>query len=64
RTSLKKVDALLVEAQGIGANVRGATNDLGGLRSEVEANLHKIEGMIDQLNRKWPFAKDTEVKLP
>jgi phospholipid/cholesterol/gamma-HCH transport system substrate-binding protein len=64
RASLKKVDALLVEAQGIGANVRGATNDLGGLRSEVEANLHKIESMIDQLNRKWPFAKDTEVKLP
>ncbi len=29
RTSLKKVDAVLVEAQGIGANVRGATNDLG-----------------------------------
>ena len=64
RESLKKVDALLVEAQGIGANVRGATSDLGALRSEVEANLRKIEGMIDQLNRKWPFAKDTEVKLP
>jgi len=64
RTSLKKVDAVLTDAQGISANVRGATTDLGALRAEVDANLHKIEGMIDQLNRRWPFARDTEVKLP
>jgi phospholipid/cholesterol/gamma-HCH transport system substrate-binding protein len=64
RASLQKVDAVLVEAQGISANVRGATGDLGSLRAEVEANLRKIEGMINELNRKWPFARDMEVKLP
>jgi len=64
RTSLKKLDAVLVDAQGITTNVRGATNDLGALRNDVEANLHKIEGLINELNRKWPFARDTEVKLP
>jgi len=64
RASLQKVDAVLAEAQGIGANVRGATSDLGALRADVEANLRKIEGMINELNRKWPFARDTEVKLP
>jgi phospholipid/cholesterol/gamma-HCH transport system substrate-binding protein len=64
RESLKKVDAVLVEAQGIGSNVRGATTDLSRLRADVDANLNKIEGMIDQLNRKWPFARDTEVKVP
>ena len=64
RASLKKVDAVLAEAQAIGANVRGATGDLGNLRGEVEANLRKIEGMINELNRKWPLARDTEVKLP
>jgi phospholipid/cholesterol/gamma-HCH transport system substrate-binding protein len=64
RASLKGVDAVLAEAQGIGANVRGATSDLGTLRAEVEANLRKIEGMINELNRKWPFARETEVKLP
>ncbi|AMO25333.1 MlaD family protein [Ramlibacter tataouinensis] len=64
RTSLKKVDAVLVEAQGIATDVRGATTDLGKLRAEVEVNLHRIEGMIEELNRKWPFARDTEVKLP
>ena len=64
RTSLKSVDAVLAEAQGIAANVRGASGDLGSLRGEVEANLHKVEGMINELNRKWPFARETEVKLP
>jgi len=64
RESLKKVDAVLVEAQGISADVHGATGDLGGLRADVEANLRKIEGMIGELNRKWPFARETEVKLP
>ena len=64
RASLKKMDAVLVEAQGIGANVRGATADLGALRGDVEANLRKIEGLINEINRKWPFARETEVKVP
>jgi phospholipid/cholesterol/gamma-HCH transport system substrate-binding protein len=64
RESLKKVDAVLVEAQGIGSNVRGATTDLGTLRGEVEANLRRIEATINELQRKWPFARDTEVKVP
>jgi phospholipid/cholesterol/gamma-HCH transport system substrate-binding protein len=64
RASLKSVDAVLAEAQGIASNVRGATGDLGSLRGEVEANLRKVEGMINELNRKWPFTRDTEVKLP
>lgn len=64
RASLQKMDAVLVEAQGIAGNVRGASTDLGALRGEVEANLRKIEGMMNELNRKWPFARDTEIKLP
>ena len=64
RASLRQVDAVLLEAQGIGANVRGATADLGTLRGEVESNLRKIDALIDEVNRKWPFARDTEIKLP
>jgi phospholipid/cholesterol/gamma-HCH transport system substrate-binding protein len=64
RASLKKVDAVLVEAQGVGANVRSATTDLGPLRAEVEASLRRVEGLIGELHRKWPLARDTEVKLP
>ena len=64
RTSLKKVDGVLAEAQAAGANVRGATADLGTLRGEVEANLRKIDGLINDINRKWPFSRDTEIRLP
>ena len=64
RDSLKKVDAVLVEVQGVGANVRAATADLGPLRADVEANLRKIESLINEVNRKWPFVRDTEIKLP
>ena len=64
RNSLKKVDAVLIEAQAVGANAREATGDLGRLRGEVEASLRKVDGLVNEINRKWPFARDTEVKLP
>lgn len=64
RSSLKKVDAVLAEAQAVGANARIATTDLGPLRTEVEINLRKVTQLVDEINRKWPFAKDTELKLP
>ncbi len=64
RSSLKKVDAVLVEAQAIGANTREATTDLGALRAEVEASLRKVEHLVNEINRKWPFARDAQIKLP
>jgi phospholipid/cholesterol/gamma-HCH transport system substrate-binding protein len=64
RASLKKVDAVLIEAQGVGANLRTTTNDLGPLREQVEQNLRKVETLVNEINRKWPFARETEVKLP
>jgi phospholipid/cholesterol/gamma-HCH transport system substrate-binding protein len=65
RTTLKRVDAVLVEAQAVGANARVATEDLGLLRGEVDASLRKVNRLVDQVNRKWPFAgKNEEIKLP
>ncbi len=64
RGSLQKVDAVLVEAQGIAANTREATNDLTALRAEVERSLRQVDSLINEINRKWPFARDTEIKLP
>ena len=64
RNSLVKVDAVLVEAQAIGANTREATTDLGSLRAEVEASLRKVEHLVNEINRKWPFARDAQIKLP
>ena len=64
RESLKKADAVLAEAQKIGANTSAATEDLGALRAQVEASLRRLSGLIDEINRKWPFKRDTELKLP
>lgn len=64
RASLRKMDAVLVEAQAIGANVRGATGELDQLRGEVESNLRRIDSLINDINRRWPFARDTEIRVP
>lgn len=64
RASLRKVDAVLEQARAVATDVRGATGELDQLRGEVEANLRKVEGLIDDINRRWPFARDTQVTLP
>jgi len=64
RQSLKKVDALLVDAQAVAGNAREASTDLNLLRADVEASLRKLDGMVNDIQRKWPFAQDPEVKLP
>ena len=40
------------------------TTDLGALRAEVESNLRKVESLVNEINRKWPFARNTELQLP
>ncbi|CAN5340044.1 hypothetical protein BH11PSE9_BH11PSE9_08700 [soil metagenome] len=64
RGSLKRVDAVLQEAQAIAGNAREASADLGTLRAEVEASLRKVEHLVNEVNRKWPFKRETELKLP
>lgn len=64
RQSLAKVDAVLAEAQAIGANAREATTDLGALRADVESNLRKVESLVNEIQHKWPFARDTRIQLP
>jgi phospholipid/cholesterol/gamma-HCH transport system substrate-binding protein len=64
RGSLQRVDAVLKEAQGIAGNVKTATDDLGSLRGDVEANLRKVEDLINDINRKWPFAKERKIEVP
>ena len=64
RLSLKKVDAVLLEAQAVATNAREGTSDLAALRAEVDASLRKVEHLVNEINRKWPFARDPEIKLP
>ncbi|MBS0293525.1 MAG: MCE family protein [Proteobacteria bacterium] len=64
RQSLTRLDAVLAEAQAVGANARVATTDLDALRAQVEASLRKVDSLVNDIERKWPFARDTELKLP
>lgn len=64
RATLGKVDGVLAEAQAIGANTKAATVDLGTLRAEVELSLRKVSQLVDEVNRKWPFSRTPEIKLP
>ena len=64
RGSLKKMDDVLVEAQAVGKNARVATEDLGALRADIDSNLRRIEQLVNEINRKWPFKRETEIKLP
>ena len=57
RDSLKKADAILADA-------KEASTDLILLRSEIDASVNKVNSLIDELNRKWPFAREVEMKLP
>lgn len=57
RASLKKADAIL-------ANAKEASGDLVLLRAEIDDSVNKVNGLIDELNRKWPFAREVEMKLP
>jgi len=64
RASLQKVDAVLVQVQGIATNTREATTDLDLLRAEVESSLRKVDGLVNEINRKWPFQRESELRLP
>jgi phospholipid/cholesterol/gamma-HCH transport system substrate-binding protein len=64
RESLKRVDKILVDAQSVSGNAKAATQDLAALRAEVDASLRKVTGLIDEINRKWPFQRDSEIRLP
>lgn len=64
RGTLQKADAVLAEAQAVGKNAHAATEDLGRLRGEVDASLRKVNRLVDEINRKWPFKHYTEIKLP
>jgi phospholipid/cholesterol/gamma-HCH transport system substrate-binding protein len=71
RESLKKADAILASAQTASAdvavitgNVKEATADMGRLRVEIDDSVRKVNHLINEINKKWPFARDVEIKTP
>ena len=64
QSSLKKADALMSNAVEISANVKEGTQDLAKLRAEIDDAVRKANSLVNEINKKWPFARDPEVKLP
>ncbi len=71
RDSLKKADALLANAQSASAdlpkitgNVRAATADMTVLRTEIDDSVRKVNHLINEINKKWPFAREVEISTP
>ena len=64
RGSMKRLDALLADAQSVGSSAKAATTDLAQLRAEVDENMRKISRLVDEMNRKWPFQRETGLSLP
>jgi phospholipid/cholesterol/gamma-HCH transport system substrate-binding protein len=64
RRSLQQVDRVLLDVQATAQNVRGASTDLDQLRSEVDASLRRVDGLLQSLQQRWPFQRDAELKLP
>ena len=64
RNSLSTVEAMLADAKAVSSEFRVASADLGTLRAEVDLSLRKLSHLIDEINRKWPFARDTTLTLP
>ncbi len=64
RESLKRVDRILADAQSVSGNAKAATQDLAALRAEVDASMRKVSALIDEINRKWPFQRESEIRLP
>jgi phospholipid/cholesterol/gamma-HCH transport system substrate-binding protein len=64
QSSLKKADALMSNAVAISADVKAGTQDIAALRAEIDDAVRKANALINEINQKWPFARDPEVKLP
>lgn len=64
RASLKKVDELIINANGLTSNLKQGTDDMGQLRAEVDEALSKTNQLITKVNRFLPAGKADEVKLP
>ena len=64
QSSLKKADAMMTNAVEISANVKDGTQDLAQLRAEIDDAVRKANDLVNEINKKWPFARNPEVKLP
>lgn len=63
-TSVTKLDAILVNVNGLTANLKDGTDDLVQLRGQVDEAVSKANQLITKINRILPASKPGTVKLP
>jgi phospholipid/cholesterol/gamma-HCH transport system substrate-binding protein len=64
QSSLKKADVIMANAVEISANVKDGTQDIAKLRAEIDDAVRKANALVNEINKKWPFARNPEVNLP
>lgn len=64
QASLQKADAVMANAVEISADVKEGTQDIAALRAEIDDAVRKANALVNEINKKWPFKRDPEVKLP
>ncbi len=64
QSSLKKADAVMANTVTISANLKDGTQNIAQLRAEIDDAVRKANDLINEINKKWPFAREPEVKLP
>ncbi|BBP04071.1 glycerophosphoryl diester phosphodiesterase [Sulfuriferula plumbiphila] len=64
RVSLNKLDAILANVNGLTANLKDGTDDLGQLRGQVDEAVSKANQLITKINRILPSSEPGKVKLP
>lgn len=61
---LKKIDATIDNTNKISGEVADSTTDLKVLRSDIDAAVNSIGQLARELEKKIPFKKTPEIKLP
>lgn len=64
RQSLEKINRVLDDAKTISGNLSETSTDLNVLRMEVQSSLRKVDGLLGQINSRWPFGQTPEITLP
>jgi len=61
---LAKLDQFIIHVNNVGANVDASTKDLTVLRKDLDETVSAINNLVKELDRKIPFKKEPQIKLP
>jgi phospholipid/cholesterol/gamma-HCH transport system substrate-binding protein len=61
---LAKLDQFIIHVNNVGANVDASTKDLTVLRKDIDETVSTINTLVKELDRKIPFKKEPQIKLP